>query len=242
MRLQACLNGARTPRDHPGVPLTPEALARDAAACRRAGAESLHIHPRDAAGRETLAGADVARALEAVRAAVPGMPVGISTGAWIGPPGNARLGPMRGWSALPDFVSVNVHEPEAEAIVALMQARGIAVEAGLWTRAAAQRFVATRMPRYSFRVLVEVTADDPDAAETEAAAIIAILDGAGVGLPVLLHGEGGSVWPLVRMAARLGFATRVGFEDGHVLPGGAVAASNATLVAAAARILAGEGA
>ncbi len=134
MRLQACLNGARTPRDHPGVPMTPQALARDAAACRRAGAESLHVHPRDAAGRETLAAADVARALEAIRAAVPDMPVGISTGAWIAPGGSARLAPMRAWTVLPDFVSVNVHEPEAEAIVALMQARGIAIEAGLWTR------------------------------------------------------------------------------------------------------------
>lgn len=238
MRLQACLNGARTPRDHPGVPVTPEALARDAAACRRAGADSLHLHPRDAAGRETLAAADVAAALAAVRAAVPGMPVGISTGAWIPPGGTARLAPMRGWTALPDFVSVNVHEPEAEAIVALMQARGIGVEAGLASAAAAARFVSGRMPRYSLRVLVEMPHPDPEAAAVEARAILALLARTGVRLPVLLHGEGGTVWPMVEMAARHGFAARVGFEDGHDLPGGALAASNAALVAAAARILA----
>ena len=58
-------------------------------------------------------------------------------------------------------------------------------------------------------------------------------------LPILLHGEGAGVWPMVEMAAREGLATRVGLEDGHELPGGAVAASNAALVAAAARILAG---
>lgn len=238
MRLQACLNGGLTARDHPGVPLTPEALARDARACRRVGAESLHIHPRDFKERETLAGADVAAALGAVRAAVPGMPVGIGTGGWIAPGGNARLAPMRGWTALPDFVSVNVHEPEAEAIVALMQARGIGVEAGLSTPAAARRFVGSRMPRYSLRVLVEVAADDAEAAGAEAEAILAIVEAAGTGLPVLLHGAGGSVWPMVRMAARRGLATRVGFEDGRELPEGAVAASNAALVAAAARILA----
>ena len=39
------------------------------------------------------------------------------------------------------------------------------------------------------------------------------------------------------MAAECGYATRVGFEDGHDLPGGALAANNAALVAAAARIL-----
>lgn len=238
MRLQACLNGALTPRDHPGVPITPDALARDAAACRRVGAESLHVHPRDERGRESLAGSDVAAALRAVRAAVPGMPVGISTGAWIAPTGTARLAPMRGWTALPDFVSVNVHEPDAEAIVALMQARGVGVEAGIWTTAAARSFVESRMPRYSLRVLVEITAGEPATAATEAETILGILERAGVTLPVLLHGEGGSVWPMVRMAARRGLATRVGFEDGREMPEGALAASNAALVAAAARILA----
>jgi uncharacterized protein (DUF849 family) len=236
MRLQACLNGALTPREHPGVPVTPEALARDAAACRRVGAESLHFHPRDAKGGETLAAAPVAAALHAVRAAVPGMPIGISTGTWIAPGGNARLAPMRAWTTLPDFVSVNVHEPEAEAIVGLMQARGIAIEAGIATTAAARRFVDSRMPRYSMRVLVEITADDPVTAVAEAEAILGILEPAGPP-PVLLHGEGPSVWPMVRMAARRGLATRVGLEDGHEMPEGAVAASNAALVAAAMRLL-----
>ena len=46
---------------------------------------------------------------------------------------------------------------------------------------------------------------------------------------------------MVRMAAERGLATRVGLEDGHDLPGGAVAANNAALVAEAARILAGHG-
>ena len=42
---------------------------------------------------------------------------------------------------------------------------------------------------------------------------------------------------MVEMAAAQGLATRVGLEDGQDLPGGALAASNAALVAAAARIL-----
>lgn len=240
MRLQACLNGGKSARDHPAVPLTPQALARDAAAVHRAGAESVHLHPRDAQGRETLAAADVGAALRAVRAAVPGLPVGLSTGAWIAPGGSARLTPMRTWSELPDFVSVNVHEPEAEAIVALMRARGVGVEAGVWNRAAARRFVGTRLPRHSLRVLVEMTAEDPAEALAEAEAVLAILREAGITLPILLHGQGGSVWPLVRRASELGLATRVGLEDGHGLPGGAVAANNAALVAAAARLARAE--
>jgi uncharacterized protein (DUF849 family) len=237
MRLQACLNGGRPASFHPGVPLTPAALARDAVAVRRAGAECLHFHPRDAAGRESLAPPDVAAARDAVRKAVPGMAVGVSTGAWIAPRGPGRLGAMRAWTVLPDYVSVNLHEPDAEDVMALMRARGVAVEAGVWTQAAARRFVGTRAPRYSLRVLVEMTAQDPAEAEREAAAVLDILEGGGVRVPVLLHGEGASVWPMVAMAAERGLATRVGFEDGRELPGGAIAAGNATLVAEAARML-----
>ena len=235
MRLQACLNGGKSRRDHPAVPLTPQALARDAVATRRTGAECLHFHPRDAQGRESLAAADVAAALVEVRAAVPEMPAGISTGAWIAAAGGDRLAAMRGWTVLPDYVSVNLQESDADAVVALMRARGIGVEAGIGTRADALRFVASRLPRYSLRVLVEMSADATAASEAEA--IIATLRSAGVTLPILLHGQGTSVWPMVEMAAAQGLATRVGFEDGQDLPGGALAASNAALVAAAARML-----
>lgn len=242
MRLQACLNGGRSSRFHPGVPLTPRALARDAAAVRAVGAESLHFHPRNSVGRESLAAEDVAAAVMAVREAAPGLPLGISTGSWIPPGGTARLVPMRAWTVLPDYVSVNVHEPEADAIVGLMQARGVGVEAGIWTEAAARRFVASRWPRYSIRVLVEMSAEDVETATEEAEAILDVLAAAGVRLPILLHGENASMWPMIRLAAERGLETRVGLEDGRDLPGGAVAASNAALVAAAARILAEQAA
>lgn len=240
--LQACLNGTRSTSFHPAVPLTPKALARDAVAVRDLGARSLHFHPRNSLGRESLAAVDVGAAIAAVRAAVPDLPVGVTTGAWIPPGGTARLVPMRSWTVLPGFVSVNVHEPEAEAIFALMQARGIGIEAGIWTEAAARRFVSGRMARYSVRVLVEMTAEDAETASAEANAILDVLEAAGVRLPILLHGENASAWPMFELAVARGFSTRMGFEDTRELPGGAVAASNAALVAAAARVLAGQAA
>ena len=166
------------------------------------------------------------------------MPVGISTGDWIAPRGAGRMAALRGWTVLPDFVSVNLHEPDAGDVIALMRARGVAVEAGLRDGAAARRFVGARFPRYSLRALVEPSADSPAEAEREAVEVLAILGHAGVRLPLLLHGTDGSVWAMVAMAAARGFATRVGLEDGWELPGGAVAAGNAALVAAAARMLA----
>src|SRR5688572_28749101 len=77
--LQACLNGARGHYYSPAVPLTPEALARDAAACLAAGANEFHFHPRNADGRESFAAEDIGAALKAVRAGVPGIPTGVST-------------------------------------------------------------------------------------------------------------------------------------------------------------------
>jgi uncharacterized protein (DUF849 family) len=47
---------------------------------------------------------------------------------------------------------------------------------------------------------------------------------------VLLHGEDAGAWPVLRLAGRLGLATRVGLEDTLVLPDGQRAVSNAQLV------------
>ena len=66
--LQAALNGDR---EHPAVPCTLEELAVEARAAVEAGAGSLHLHPYDEDGRETLAAAPCAAALRAVRAACP---------------------------------------------------------------------------------------------------------------------------------------------------------------------------
>ena len=95
--LQACLNDNRSSEEHARVPRTPAELARDAAAVRAAGAAELHLHPRGTDGAETLAPAAVAACLDVVRAAVPGTPVGVGTGAWIAPGGPARLKLIERW-------------------------------------------------------------------------------------------------------------------------------------------------
>ena len=79
--IQACLNGGRTRAEHPAVPLTPVELAAEARAARLAGAQALHLHPRDVSGAQTLAADDVLAAVAAVRAAT-GLPVGVTTGIW----------------------------------------------------------------------------------------------------------------------------------------------------------------
>jgi uncharacterized protein (DUF849 family) len=109
--LVACLNGSRDPSEHPALPCTPASIAAEAAAAVAAGAGALHIHPKDSRGCDTLEPGVVAAVLEAVRAAAPGVPAGLTTGAWAVSGPQQRVELVRGWTARPDFASVNWHEP-----------------------------------------------------------------------------------------------------------------------------------
>ena len=118
MTIKACLNDARAASEHRALPLTPRQLAADGAAAVAAGAQALHIHPRDDDGRETLT---VNLAVRAVQAACPGVPVGVSTGAWIVPDVSARVAAIRWWEA-PAMASVNLSEDGHVEVMAALTA------------------------------------------------------------------------------------------------------------------------
>src|SRR5262245_13284046 len=105
MLIKACLNGSRAAGMHPRLPLSPEELAREARGAVDAGAGALHVHPRDAQGRQTLAAPECGAAIAALRASCPGIPVGLTTAAWIVEDEQERLTCIREWHILPDFVS-----------------------------------------------------------------------------------------------------------------------------------------
>jgi uncharacterized protein (DUF849 family) len=234
--LQACLNGGLLKSAHYRVPTSASELARDAVAVRTAGAEEIHIHVRAADGAETLEPAAVAKTMQALRRAVPGMPIGVGTGAWIEPGGAQRHHHIRNWTEKPDYASVNLGEADAPEVIDLLVAGGVGIEAGLWNTQDAERFVAEIDFERCLRVLVEMTSSDGEEALREAHQVLSILDRAKCALPILLHGEAGSVWPCVREAWRLNLSTRIGFEDGVRLPNGTVAADNAELVRAAIQL------
>lgn len=171
----------------------------------------------------------IADALTAIRAARPGLPVGVSTGAWISPDPAARVAAVRAWPVLPDFASVNAHEPGAEAVAAALHERGVLVEAGLWTLDAVAAYRRWRVP--AGRVLVECMAEDVAVALADASRILAALPAGAP--PVLLHGEGPATWPVLAEAVRRGLDTRIGLEDTLCLPDGSPAGGNAALVVAA---------
>jgi uncharacterized protein (DUF849 family) len=233
--LQACLNGNRGRDFNHAVPLTPQELARDAVACRAAGADEFHIHPRNANGAESFAAGDIAAALGAVRASVPGVPIGVSTREGIMAGAAARQRAFQAWDVLPDYVSVNLSEDDAPEVVKLMLKRGIGIEAGLATVADAERYVALPEANACLRVLIEIEEQKSAEAISAALDLIAVLDRAGSRLPRQLHGYDSCKWALHGEALRLGLDQRIGLEDGKLLPDGRIAESNAELIAVAVK-------
>ena len=240
MLLQAALNGPLGRDDHPAVPLTADELAADAVACVALGAGAVHLHPRDADGRERLDPDVVDDVVAQVRAAC-GVPVGVTTGEWIEPDLSRRLHLVRRWRA-PDYTSVNLSEPGAVQVMQVLLEAGIGVEAGVWTVADAELLVACGLAADVTRVLVEPVDVAPEHAVALVDSIHRALDDGGVAAPRLQHGDSAATWVLLGDAVRRGLDTRVGLEDTVELPDGSPAAGNAALVAAARALGAGRAA
>jgi uncharacterized protein (DUF849 family) len=236
--LQACLNGGRNLEFHPALPLSADALAEDAEAVIASGAEQIHLHVRGSDGKESLHPDDVARTLAAVREAAPGVPVGLSTGWWIPPKGRARQEHIRAWQVLPDYVSINLIEEDSAEVIELAISKGIGVEAGIWSPADAEKFIALPRARDCLRALIEINEQDLPAAMKACRGVMTILDRAAIGLPRLLHGLDATTWDIYRETLARSIDARIGLEDGKYLPDGTVAAGNAALIRAA-RALAG---
>jgi uncharacterized protein (DUF849 family) len=230
--IKACLNGNRAPGAHPALPVTPAQLAADAAAAVAAGAQAIHIHPRDGDGRETLAVDDAVRA---VHAAAPGVPVGVSTGAWMEPDVEARVAAVRAWRE-PDMASVNLSEAGHVEVMAALVEVGVGIEAGLLCVQDVEALQACGFADRLVRVLVEPREDDAAAALATAEAIHAALDAAGIPGPRVQHGYGPPTWEVIRRAKALGHGWRIGLEDTLVLPDGTAAQSNAHLVTVAVEL------
>jgi uncharacterized protein (DUF849 family) len=229
--LQAALNGPLTRDDHPAVPLTARELARDAAACVAAGARAIHLHPRDGDGREQLAAEVVDAVVEEVRAAC-GVPVGVSTGAWIEPDLERRVALVRAWSA-PDYASVNISEEGAPEVMRALIAAGLGIEAGVWGVEDAERLATSGLGAHVARILIEPVDAGAQGAVALVDEIHAALDRLGLAAPRLQHGDGEATWVLLDDAVRRGLDTRIGLEDTVRDPDGARTGGNEELVRAA---------
>jgi uncharacterized protein (DUF849 family) len=232
--VKACINGARTPDQHPGLPVTPQQLAAEAMAAHRAGAKAVHMHPKTADGVDSLLPEIVAAAVSAVRHAAPGLPLGVTTGFWALPDAQERLRAVEGWTVLPDFASVNWHEPGSEDLALLLLSKGLGVEVGIFHAEAAESWARSEIAQHCMRVMIELQADGDIATADD---LLSRVMAAGSPAPVLLHGLDESCWPLLEHAGVRGVQTRIGMEDTLTLPDGSTAPGNAALVSAALELL-----
>jgi uncharacterized protein (DUF849 family) len=235
--LQATLNGDLTKAAHPAVPVSVEELERDAVACVRAGARAFHIHPRDPEGRERLDAEVVDHVVVRVRAAC-GVPVGVTTGAWIEPELERRVELVRAWRA-PDYTTVNLSEEGATDVMEALIDAGVGIEAGVWTVDDAERLAASGLAGHVLRICVEPV----DVSAREAVAVVdeihRTLDRLGLTAPRLQHGDGEATWVLLTDAIRRGIDTRIGLEDTLNEPNGELTTGNEALVHAARELGAG---
>jgi uncharacterized protein (DUF849 family) len=236
--LQAVLNGSRPADAHPALPVLARHLARDARAVARLGINAVHVHPRDLQAQETLDPMHVGDAVAAIRAEVPHMEIGVTTGRWIEPDPQKRIEAVLAWGHLgvgkPDVCSVNVHEKGWTDVCAAAYQVGIGVELGVWTSGDAVTLRKNGAPPGTVRVLAESTVSEPETAVAEAVRILRALGP--ISAPILLHGEEGGAWPVLEYALRTRVDTRIGFEDVLNRPDGWLATGNDDLARAALAI------
>lgn len=107
--LMVAPNGAtKTKADHPALPITLAEVTETATACHAAGADGLHLHLRDEAGRHLLDAGAYREALSHLQAEVPGLTVQITTeAAGIYEPPHQRDVALHSGA---DLVSISVRE------------------------------------------------------------------------------------------------------------------------------------
>ena len=238
-------NGAyKTPRDHPQLPVTRDALVACAIACRDAGASLLHLHVRDAEGRHLLDANAYRDTTAAIRRATGNtLVVQITTEAAGRYERQAQMAVVR--DARPEAVSIALRE-----IVPDAGAEADACEFLGWLRR--ERI----MPQYILYSPQDVAryfdlrarGVIPDARDF----LLFVLGRYTAGqtsdprdlLPFLEAHDGATLWAMCAFGAReaacavtaiaLGGHARVGFENNLLLPDGSVAPDNAALVRKAA--------
>lgn len=234
MLLKAAINGGRPTSEHPAVPRTLAAIVEDSVAVIAAGADVVHAHVITETGEQTIRPDHVGAWVRAMRAADPRIVVGTTTGLWTVSSHSERMRHLSEWpaDALPDFASVAFCEEGAAEAAELVLERGMVLESAVWSMEDVPALLASPSLHRNVRVLIEPETEDPDLAVAQCREIAAVLRAAGVTAPILYHGYDETVWPVVRAAIEDGCETRIGFEDGVLLPDGALPRDNAELVAA----------
>lgn len=245
-------NGARrTTRDHPALPLGAEAIGRDAARCRAAGAAMIHLHVRDAEGRHLLDAEAYGAAIAAVRReAGSDMLVQITTEA-VGiyaPPAQMAVvdavAPEAFSVAIREILADQASEPAAAAFLDRQARRGTLIQYIVYDLADLARFEALVdrgiVPRAGASVIYPLGRYSVGQVSAPSD-LLPFLAACTRRLPWAVCAFGRREAACALTAAALDGHARVGFENNLWLPDGTLAADNANLVAVVAAAAAALG-
>ncbi len=249
--ITAAITGAETSRmDQPNLPVTPQEQAIAARECYDAGARVIHLHVREDDGSPSQRLERFAESIEAIRKAVPGIIIQISTGGAVGEDFNKRIAPLQ---LKPDMGTLNagtlnfgddifINHPQdmiriAEAFKQYHVVPEIEVyESGMIDAIArmVKKGYITHTPLH-----VQFVLGVPGGMSGKPRNVMYLIDHLKEELPNASWGVAGiGRWhiPVSMVAMITGGHVRVGFEDNIYYHKNLIAESNAQLVARIARI------
>ena len=251
-RIMVAPNGARRSKtDHPALPVTPGEIVATARACHATGADALHAHLRDDAGRHLLDAGAYRELIAEMARAVPDMPLQITTEA------GGRYGPTEQRALLaaltPEGASAALREIMADGDRAAARRfyhraaeAGVPVQHILYEPAEiawlADEISAGTIPATGLQLLF-VLGRYAGGPPSDPAALQAWLDA------LAAHRLAGADWALcafgqaetacLKAALAAGGKARVGFENSFFNADGSLARDNAERVAEIAALLPG---
>ncbi len=224
----------------PNLPITPEALARDAAECAEAGASIYHLHVRDASGTPTMDVGRFADAQAAIKQASD-LIVQFTTGGALGDSDELRMAPLdlepematltTGTVNFGDGVFLNP-APLVERLYVKMRSKGVLPEFEIFDAAMIGNAVALYDEHDSdhhqhFDLVLGV----PGALAHGPGVLEFLTDLLPQGATWSATGIGRSHLPVTDETLALGGHVRTGFEDVRYVEPGRLAGSNAELIA-----------
>lgn len=224
---------------NPNLPVTPEEIAEDVAACANAGASLFHVHARDAEQKPTLDLDAYRRIVSAIKKKAPEVILQLSTGARAGTDAEARANPVRllpemasfttGSNNLPGIVYAN--SPQfLEHLAAVFRDTGVKPEIEVFEAGMISNALFLHRKGYIEAPLhFDFVLGAPGAMPAGARSLVFLSEGIPPGATWSVAGIGRAQIPMAAAAVVMGGHVRVGLEDSLKMPDGSPA-SNIRLV------------
>jgi 3-keto-5-aminohexanoate cleavage enzyme len=240
----ACVGAEVTREQTPHLPITPEEIAADAAACREAGAAMVHLHARNSDGTPTQSAEVYRQILQAVRARTDVI-VQFSTGGAVGMSAEERVQSVH---VRPEMASLTAgtvnfgdgvfyNSPEMiEHFARTMVEHGVVPEIEVFEVGhIANALALVKKGILSLPLHFDFVLGVPGAMPPSAKNLLLLAESIPAGCTWSVAAVGRHQLPMANLAIILGGHVRVGLEDNIYYSKG-VLATNAQLVARVVRL------